>query len=228
MRPVLLLLLLLALLVVAMRRDALVLPARLDPRAPLEVDGRGPFDGLKLRRLARDGAACRRFLADAGVRFEPLPDRDFGAGCGWRDAVRVRRLGTLAVGDRTMACALAARLARYERLALQPIAQRAYGEPIVAVRDAGTYACRNRNHRAHAPRSTHARAEAWDVHSFRTHSGRVLDVARDFRADSHAGATLRALKSAACRDLPLVLGPDHDRAHADHFHLEAARGRACR
>jgi hypothetical protein len=39
---------------------------------------------------------------------------------------------------------------------------------------------------------------------------------------------LRALRAGACRFFDVVLSPDFNEAHRDHFHFEMGRFRACR
>ena len=39
---------------------------------------------------------------------------------------------------------------------------------------------------------------------------------------------LREVRDGACRYFDVVLGPDYNQAHADHFHLDRGGGRACR
>lgn len=46
--------------------------------------------------------------------------------------------------------------------------------------------------------------------------------------DDAEAAFLRAVRDGACRYFDAVLGPDYNRAHADHFHFDRGRARICR
>ena len=39
---------------------------------------------------------------------------------------------------------------------------------------------------------------------------------------------LRVVHKSACKRFGTVLGPDYNRAHHDHFHLEYGKGNYCR
>lgn len=59
--------------------------------------------------------------------------------------------------------------------------------------------------------------------------GQAVDAqTRDSPAPSDAAGFLRALRDGACDYFDVVLGPDYNQAHADHFHLDQGGGRACR
>lgn len=51
---------------------------------------------------------------------------------------------------------------------------------------------------------------------------------QDSPAPSDPAGFLRALRDGACDYFDVVLGPDYNQAHADHFHLDQGGGRACR
>jgi hypothetical protein len=92
----------------------------------------------------------------------------------------------------------------------------------------GTYSCRNINHRTIGRRSEHASANALDVAGFVLADGTSVTVAQDWKGDSRKAALLRDLRDGACRFFDVVLGPDYNAAHRDHFHLDMGRYRACR
>ena len=46
--------------------------------------------------------------------------------------------------------------------------------------------------------------------------------------DHAEAAFLRDVRDGACRYFDAVLGPDYNRAHADHFHFDRGRARICR
>ncbi len=93
----------------------------------------------------------------------------------------------------------------------------------------GTYACRNIDHRAGGRRSEHASANAIDIAGFVLADGqRVTLVDAWDGPDVRKAAFLRAVRDGACRFFDVVLGPDYNDAHRDHFHLDMGAYRACR
>ena len=55
-----------------------------------------------------------------------------------------------------------------------------------------------------------------------------MTVSRDWRREGAAGAFLRDVRDGACRIFGVVLSPDHDRNHANHFHIDMSWLRICR
>lgn len=229
MRAFLLFLLLLALLALVWSRGWRP-PDRYDPWAPLDL--RAPpdlFFRYKLDRLAREPAACKAALAQAGARFDPLPDRAGPGACGWTDAVRLRGTGQ-AVLQRPaiVTCPLAATLVLLDRQVLQPASRELYRSRVVRIDHVGSYACRNVYGRRAAPLSRHARAAAIDLTGFRLADGQELDIARDWRTQGRAGDFLHRVHNRACEVSGMVLGPDYNAEHRSHFHVEAGGWGYCR
>lgn len=229
MRAFLLFLLLLALLGLVWSRGWRP-PDRYNPWAPLDL--RAPpdlFFRYKLGRLASDPRACRVALAQAGARFEPVPDHAGPGGCGWTDAVRLRGTGQARLGHPAIVtCPLAATLVLLDRRVLQPAARELYRSTVREVDHVGSYACRNIYGRADAPLSRHARAAAIDLSGFELADGRQLNIAGEWSGQGKAGAFLHRVHNRACEVAGMVLGPDYNREHRSHFHLEASGWGYCR
>jgi hypothetical protein len=229
MRAFLLFLLLLALLALVWSRGWRP-PDRYNPWAPLDL--RAPpdlFFRYKLDRLAREPQACRAALAQAGARFDALPDRSGSGGCGWIDAVRLRSTGRVALGQPAIVtCPLAATLVLLDRQVLQPAAQELYRGRVVRIDHAGSYACRNLYGRASAPLSRHAQAAAIDLTGFRLSDGRMLRIGPDWHAKGKAAVFLHRVHNRACEVAGMVLGPDYNAAHQGHFHVEGVGWGYCR
>jgi hypothetical protein len=229
MRAFLLFLLLLALLALAWSRGWRP-PDRYDPWAPLDL--RAPpdlFFRYKLDRLSREPRACKAALAQAGARFDPLPDRAGPGTCGWTDAVRLRGTGQARLArPAIVTCPLAATLVMLDRQVLQPAAQQIYGSAVARVDHVGSYACRNVYGRAGAPLSRHARAAAIDLTGFALADGRDLRIADDWNTRGKAAAFLHRVHNRACEVAGMVLGPDYNREHRTHFHVEASGWGYCK
>jgi hypothetical protein len=95
--------------------------------------------------------------------------------------------------------------------------------PVVALKPASSYACRNRNGQSGAKKSEHAFANALDIAAFQLADGRVISVLRGWRGSAEEQVFLRQAYSSACSYFTTVLGPGSDRFHHDHFHIDLAR-----
>ena len=116
---------------------------------------------------------------------------------------------------------------------MQPAAMAAFGQRVVAVDHFGSFACRDiggGRGEGSDRRSEHATANALDVAAFTLADGSTVSVARDWRrgASEPRGRFLREVHDGACALWNVVLGPEYNAGHADHFHLDDGRFRACR
>nr|WP_211113840.1 extensin family protein [Azospirillum picis] len=212
-------------------------PPRYDPWAPLDLRAEPDWlTGFKLARLADDPQQCRAALGNTELRFTALPDRDGGENCPLRDVVRVARSEVAFSSGFMATCGLAAAWTLFEANVLQPAAERRFGRRVARVEHLGTYACRNVYGRAAGRRSEHASANAIDLAAFVLADGTRISVLNDWgdagvggRPDGESKAAfLRDLRDGACRFFDVVLGPDYNAAHRNHFHLDMGRFGVCR
>jgi hypothetical protein len=112
---------------------------------------------------------------------------------------------------------------------LHPAARQHLGQDVERVIHWGTYSCRNINRRPEGRRSEHASANAIDVAGFVLADGQEVTVRSDWSgSDPRKAAFLRAVRDGACAFFDVVLSPDYNAAHHDHFHLDMGSYRACR
>lgn len=229
MRAFLLFLLLLALLALVWSRGWRP-PDRYNPWAPLDLRASPDlFFRYKLERLGREPRACQAALARAGARFDPVPDRNGPGACGWVHAVRLRATGTAKLErPAIVTCPLAATLVLLDRRVLQPAARQLYGSAVTRIDHVGSYACRNLYGRSSAPPSRHAQAAAIDLTGFVLADGQRVDITRGWHAQGKAGPFLHRVHNRACEVAGMVLGPDYNREHRTHFHVEASGWGYCR
>lgn len=88
---------------------------------------------------------------------------------------------------------------------------------------AASYSCRAINHVSGGRLSEHGHANALDVSAFILSDGDVVTVKGAWRGDARQSAFLHAVHDGACQEFSTVLGPNHDRMHHDHFHLDLQR-----
>jgi hypothetical protein len=204
-------------------------PDRYNPYAPIRVEDEITWlTRHKLQRLTGNRDQCLASLAASPLRYRPLDNVSRGDGCGLTDAVEVQGAGIAFSSRFTATCSVAAGLALLEYHVIQPAAQEHLRSRVTSLDHAGSYACRNVNHRARGRRSEHATANALDLTGFTLANGRRVNVLGSWggrRADE--AAFLRAVRDGACRLFPVVLGPDYNALHRDHFHLDMGRFRRC-
>lgn len=205
------------------------LPDRWNPWAPIDLaDPPNFLTGFKLQRLQDEPRLCRAILAGSDFRFTPVADRVTGAGCGFRNAVQLNGTGIAYGGSFVTSCPLAVGLALFERHALQPAARESFGEPVVAIDQLGSYACRNVNNRADGRRSQHATANAIDIAGFRLAGGTTISIDRHWNSGDARAAFLRRAHDGACGIFTVVLGPDYNAAHQNHWHFDLGGFGLCR
>lgn len=170
---------------------------------------------------------CLAGLDRDRIEYRLLPDRDFGGGCIASNSVQLREVGTPTRNLGAMTCPLAATYARWAREVLQPAAQRHFGRQVTLVETFGTYNCRpiagtNRL-------SEHGRANAVDVWGFTLDGGQSITVLEGWNGDDdRVRMFLRDLHRGACGRFQIVLGPDANADHRNHFHFDMGRGPYCR
>jgi hypothetical protein len=68
--------------------------------------------------------------------------------------------------------------------------------------------------------SEHGFGNAIDIAGFTLESGRKVTVLDGWRGDKDERRFLRGVHESACGQFRTVLGPEADRHHRDHFHLD--------
>lgn len=184
--------------------------------------------GVRLAALSGNPGLCRALLWEAREPFEDVPERRTGSYCGFFDTVSVSGAPIPYTRETKVTCPLAAALHVWQRQVVAPAARRHFGQEVAAIDHYGTYACRTRNNMAGGKPSEHATANAIDIAGFRLADDRKVGVLRGWNGASDERAFLREVHRGACRVFRLVLGPDADAAHADHFHFDMGRWARCR
>jgi hypothetical protein len=143
-------------------------------------------------------------------------------GCGWSNSVRMASAGGVRVGFDKVSCEAAVALAMWLEHEVQPLAKQIFGQPVRSIQSFGSYSCRNivGNRLWSNVRSQHATANAADIGGFLLADGRTISVRTHWRSEGNEGRFLRAVHARACPYFRVVLGPDYNEAHHDHFHLD--------
>lgn len=207
----------------------LPLPAEWNPWAPLDVRVKpNLLTRFKLIRLRDNPQLCDQVLSSSGLRVTRQRDSDPDAACPLSNTLRVQG-GEVALSSSFLAsCPLAVAFALFERHALQPAAQAAYGQRVARVDHLGSFACRNMYSRENGFRSQHATANALDIAGFRLADGRSISVLKDWPKENPDARFLRQVREGACDTFNVVLSPDYNAAHRNHFHLDVGPWWICR
>lgn len=173
-------------------------------------------------------AQCLAELGQLGASYAPLPDRYLGDGCTNLNTVQLTAvhsdqspLPVSNLGPTT--CEVVRAFAGWARYGVDRAARQMLGSPVVRIETMGSYSCRNVA--GSGRRSAHATGAAIDVSGFVLADGRRINLKRDWNGgDAQVRAFLRTAQDSACKRFGTVLGPEYNRAHEDHFHLEGAAG----
>lgn len=208
-----------------------VVPQRMSPFAPLTLDQPAQwFVDPKLAALRRDPALCQAVLKTPHIEAVAIPDLPFENGCGARNSVRVSTVGGARLPADRISCEVAAALALWLEYDVQPLAVSILGQRVQSVLQMGTYSCRNiiGNPFWKGVRSQHASANAIDIGGFMLADGRQISVLKNWNGGSPEGRFLREVHARACHYFRVVLGPDFNVSHKDHFHFDRGPLWTCR
>ncbi|OLY72003.1 extensin [Pseudomonas sp. ATCC PTA-122608] len=216
-------------LLVGVWRGWVPLPDDWNPWAPLDVRASpNLLTRLKLGRLQDDPALCDQVLKTSGLRITHQADSPADAACPLRNTLRVQGAEVGLSSSFLASCPLAVAFALFERHSLQPAAQAVFGQAVTRVDHLGSFACRNIYNRADGRLSQHASANALDIAGFRLADGRTINVLKDWPGGGEGAKFLRQVRDGACKDFNVVLSPDYNAAHRNHFHLDMGRWWVCR
>lgn len=200
-----------------------------NPVLPFDLaDPKTPLSTWKLERALVSQSACQDALA-TGAGFSVLPDLEHSEVCHIRPRVQLQAIGEAAVTPVETRCQTALRIAAWSTLGVQPAAESHLGSRVASIRHASSYNCRHMrtSNGTNGRMSTHATADAIDVTGFTLTDGRAIDLLKGWD-DPVTGPFLKEVRDQACTWFGTVLGPDFNRLHADHFHLQNRGWGTCR
>ncbi len=175
------------------------------------------------RKMMRErGAVCGDWTIIGENR---KPFRGQHRGCGIAEPVRIRIVSDVFLSQLAlMDCRTAVTLKTWLEDSAKP-AFANQGGGLKGLRLSGHYACKSQNNRPGARLSAHAQGRAIDISAFILTDGTLISV-RDGWVKKETSAVMRELHAGACGLFGTVLGPDADRYHKGHFHLDTTRRRS--
>lgn len=163
--------------------------------------------------------SCQELLEARGAVFEQSEPFRTDRGCGIEEPV-VLRTGVAEIGpDAELECAMALKWLDFDQRVVQPLAQEYFEQPVAYVHQMSDYSCRvsTGNRRK---LSQHSLGLALDIGAFELPDGRIASVEHDYYSDSTEGEFMRAIAERACGFFTVVLTPNSDRYHYNHFHFD--------
>ena len=206
------------------------LPRAWNPTEPLRInDPVTAITGWKLNRAVASEERCLASL-DGYAALQPLAPLEETEQCFIRDRVDLRAVGQSRLAAVETRCAIALRLAMWEKHSVQPAAAEFLGTSVRRIEHIGSYNCRVMR-TANGPSSrmsTHATADAIDIAGFGLADGTQIRLLDDWDPTGPKADFLREVRDGACDWFSLTLSPDYNRLHADHFHLQSRGWGLCR
>ena len=198
------------------------------PKPPLDdqsVATRDAFGPPKANPLMADRQCV--FAPAVHAVFSLKPEIETEEGCGIENPVRLESVGDdpkiSFVDPPIFSCAFANAMADFLVGDVEKLAARHLESPVVEVGPGTSYACRGRNNDEHAKLSEHAFGNAFDLQALRLANGTFLTVVGGWNTVGAEKDFWRALHNDACARFKTVLGPNANKLHEDHFHLDMAR-----
>ena len=144
------------------------------------------------------------------------------AGCVIVEPVSVTEIAGIKLSaPATLGCRTARSFANWVTGVASPAAKQILGRRLQSITIYGSYACRTRNNRPGARLSEHAVGRAVDVAGVTLGDGRKVSVLKHW-GKGREGRFLRRIWQEACSTFTTVIGPEGDRFHRDHLHLDTA------
>jgi hypothetical protein len=123
----------------------------------------------------------------------------------------------------TLACPIVSALDRWIGEAVQPAAQKWFGQPVTGIKQISAYSCRGMNGNPNAHISEHAFGNALDIAAFVLADGRVVTVEKGWRGAPEEQGFLHDVQGAACELFTTVLAPGSNVYHYNHIHVDLMR-----
>lgn len=203
---------------------------RLDMDAPI-----GVATGSKITMIAlRRGTKCMDVLTSAQAAGFAQADPKHDGKCGWSMAVDMTSISNIHFRPSTVTAQCPLMIASYIWLSdVSNMAEKYLGSPLKRVHHAGTYSCRRQRGNSSGEWSEHAFANAWDITGFELENGQVISILKDWeggktRSEKNKAKFLHKARGSACHLFRVVLSPDYNAAHKDHFHLDQGPSLSCR
>ncbi|WP_298303122.1 extensin family protein [uncultured Erythrobacter sp.] len=187
--------------------------APLDLRVPI-----GLATSLKLVALRDDIPACRAVLDRSEIAYSALPATGEGP-CARSDRTKLSAF-PLSPSIPVTTCPVAAALELWRTQSVEPAAQDIFDREVVRFEHMGVYNCRRMRGGSSSAWSQHSTGNAIDISAIVLSDGTRISLIDDWEGDAEKARFLRTIRDDACDVFAVVLSPDYNAAHVDHFHFD--------
>jgi hypothetical protein len=122
----------------------------------------------------------------------------------------------------SLRCPMIPQIDNWVKEVVEPAARYYFRQNLVGIKVLASYSCRPMNSVEGAQISEHAYANAIDIGGFKLENGETISVLKDWNSTDRNRAFLRRVHDGSCDYFTTVLGPNYNRLHADHIHLDLA------
>lgn len=194
-------------------------PSGLGRTRPVLAASGGTIGQVRPVTRGNEGRICGS-RSIRGYKLAPIPGKLYG--CGIAQPVQVTSVdGVWLTQPATMECSTAKALNSWVKDGVKPAVRR-LGGGVASLQVIAHYSCRTRNSQPGAKISEHGKGRAIDIAAINLKNGQSLTVLRDWRKRA-TRKVMRVVHSTACGPFRTVLGPNADKYHQDHFHLDTSR-----
>jgi hypothetical protein len=214
-----------------MRSSILRILSALTLAAPLFGCGGSWFDEPRAAWRSEVEARCvasGRVKETEFVKAEPELNGPGSCGADHPYRVYAALLGTVWLSEPVlMNCPLTAAFDDWLNEIVQPQAMALFGVPVAEIKTFGTYSCRRIDNRTIGAFSEHSFLNAIDVAGFKLVDGREFTVLKDWYSQEPAiRAFLHRVGAESCKIFTVAIGPEGDKYHRDHLHLDLSMRRS--
>lgn len=176
--------------------------------------------------------ACKAILRNVDAKLKPIKPIRYGV-CGTPAPLKVEAVNetdpnrVVINPPATLNCNFTARFDKWVKTKLQPLAMKHLKSPVRMVHNVSSYSCRHRYNDMSKKISEHALVNALDIAGFTLKDGTSVSVLKHWDDEEELGTFLKDVHASACKDFVVVLGPEANEAHKNHFHFDLGRYPVC-
>lgn len=202
------------------------------PVTPVVLPVPPPLTKWKDAEIASAQQQCKVLLKDVDVTLKPVAPIRKGE-CGTPAPVRVTAIGkhkgkgVKISPAATLNCNYTAMFAKWVKNKLQPLAKKHFNSRVKMIHNMSSYSCRRRYNGTTTKISEHALANALDIGGLTLANGTVVSVLKHWEDSDEKSEFLKEMHQSACQAFVVVLGPEANEAHKNHFHFDVGRYKVC-
>lgn len=202
-----------------------IIPSEINPFADIELNEQpDAFAEFKLDSLKGDLAECKAALNRSDIKYTVVGTKK-SKSCIIHDFVALDRSAYPYTVPPKASCPLIAAIVLWENAVVKKSAKKHLKSPIAKIHSVRVFTCRNIA--GQKRRSQHSYANALDVTGFSLKNGKKITVLKDWGKNTPAGRFLRDVRDQSCDVFQMVLSPEYNAAHRDHFHFDLGSWKSC-